>query len=162
MGLLDNRSSSLSTLVQDTRPLASPTSNTTPCLSSSTSVLTPKMSVTTSKLDHGPLDGGILLEEPYSTEAYGSPRRADDRFLSLTYRTSMPNMCVGGLGAGDFDTKKVAAHGTLKRRKMKSKPDLMDVDKSGEVMWDLDDGGEEGQDSPACKCLFGTYPTETS
>ena len=68
------------------------------------------------------------MEEPYSTEAYNTPLGAQRRFLHLTYRTSLPNLQpdqdqVENILAG-FDTKKVAAKGTLKRMKVRGRPEL--------------------------------------
>merc|ERR1719192_1335301 len=97
-------------------------------ISSSQDTSLPLSSLTTPVPDSNPLDGGILMEEPYSTEAYDSPLGSQRRFLDLTYRASLPNLQpepdnVDNILAG-FDTKKVAARGTLQRMKVRGRPDL--------------------------------------
>merc|ERR1719228_1764919 len=61
-------------------------------LSSGQDTSLPLSSLTTPVPDSNPLDGGILMEEPYSTEAYDSPLGSQRRFLHLTYRNSLPNL----------------------------------------------------------------------
>ena len=79
-----------------------------------------------STLDRWPNDlaGGILMQEPYITSAYedlDAPSPAQDRFLNLTYLSSGSNRklnrgsSLGSVFKDEFDTQKVAAHGTLKR-----------------------------------------------
>merc|ERR1719228_3279251 len=97
-------------------------------LSSGQDTSLPLSSLTTPVPDSNPLDGGILMEEPYSTEAYNLPLGSQRRFLHLTYRTSLPNLQpdqeqVDNILAG-FDTKKVAAKGTLQRMKVRGRPEL--------------------------------------
>ena len=88
-------------------------------------------SLTTPVPDTNPLDGGILVEEPYNTEAYNLPSLpAQRRFVDLTYRNSLPNLQpvdenMDNLFVDNqFDTKKVAAKGTLQRMKVKLRPEL--------------------------------------
>ena len=87
-------------------------------------------SLTTPVPDSNPLDGGILVEEPYNTEAYNLPNLPSQRrFVDLTYRTSLPNLQPvdengENLFVQQFDTKKVASKGTLQRMKVKLRPDL--------------------------------------
>merc|ERR1719394_2241023 len=87
-------------------------------------------SLTTPVPDSNPLDGGILVEEPYNTEAYNLPNLPSQRrFVDLTYRTSLPNLQPvdengDNLFVQQFDTKKVASKGTLQRMKVKLRPDL--------------------------------------
>ena len=83
------------------------------------------------------------MEEPYSTEAYNLPSKivaAQNRFVAMTYnRASLPNLqpldpdnslqfnsknSVKTTSALQFDTKKVAAKGTLQRMKTKVRSDL--------------------------------------
>merc|ERR1719431_944594 len=95
-------------------------------MSSSQDTSLPLSSLTTPVPDSNPLDGGILMEEPYSTEAYDSPLGSQRRFLHLTYRNSLPNLQgeqVDSILTG-FDTKKVAAKGTLQRMKVRGRPEL--------------------------------------
>merc|ERR1719384_1444062 len=50
-------------------------------------------SLTTPVPESNPLDGGILVEEPYNTEAYNLPSLPSQRrFVDLTYRASLPNL----------------------------------------------------------------------
>ena len=76
--------------------------------------------------DSNPLDGGILVEEPYTTEAYNFPSLpAQRRFVDLTYRASLPNLQPeDGESLSLFDTKKVASKGTLQRMKVRARPEL--------------------------------------
>ena len=111
--------------------------------------------------DLSPLQGGILVEEPYSTAAYDSPAPATAapprRFLDLAYRASLPDLqygttaMTGGHGSTEsihtflqqFDTGKVAARGTLQRRKGRREAD------SGCEQWEtgVEDGVGPGQDT---------------
>lgn len=98
-------------------------------LSSGQDTSLPLSSLTTPVPDTNPLDGGILMEEPYSTEAYDIPVGSQRRFLHLTYRTSLPNLQGGQEDQMEniltgFDTKKVAAKGTLQRMKVRGRPEL--------------------------------------
>merc|ERR1719228_2968940 len=98
-------------------------------LSSGQDTSLPLSSLTTPVPDTNPLDGGILMEEPYSTEAYDIPIGSQRRFLHLTYRTSLPNLQGGQEDRMEniltgFDTKKVAAKGTLQRMKVRGRPEL--------------------------------------
>lgn len=107
----------------------------------------PLSSLTTPVPESNPLDGGILMEEPYSTEAYNTPLGSQRRFLDLTYRASLPNLQpesdnVDNILAG-FDTKKVAARGTLQRMKVRGRPDLQGLgleiggsDRQCDTVWD--------------------------
>ena len=82
-------------------------------------------SLTTPVPESNPLDGGILVEEPYNTEAYNLPSLPSQRrFVDLTYRTSLPNLQPVDENLQQFDTKKVASRGTLQRMKVKARPDL--------------------------------------
>ena len=68
-----------------------------------------------------PLEGGMMVEEPYHTEAYNTPRLlnldtqgAPRHFLGLAYRTSLPNLQPVATNIADhnpypkkFDTMKV-------------------------------------------------------
>ena len=68
-----------------------------------------------------PLEGGMMVEEPYHTEAYNTPRLvnldtqgAPRHFLGLGYRTSLPNLQPVTTNIADhnpypkkFDTMKV-------------------------------------------------------
>ena len=86
-------------------------------------------SLTTPVPESNPLDGGILMEEPYNTEAYNLPKvPSPRRFLDLTYRASLPNLQPVQDSPADllaqFDTNKVATKGTLQRMKMKSRAEL--------------------------------------
>ena len=68
-----------------------------------------------------PLEGGMMVEEPYHTEAYNTPRLlnldtqgAPRHFLGLGYRTSLPNLQPVATNIADhnpypkkFDTMKV-------------------------------------------------------
>lgn len=83
-------------------------------------------SLTTPVPDPSPLDGGILVEEPYSTEAYNFPSLpAQRRFVDLAYRASLPNLQPEeGDSLSQFDTKKVASKGTLQRMKVRARPEL--------------------------------------
>ena len=66
-----------------------------------------------------PLEGGMMVEEPYHTEAYNTPSLLHDaaprHFLGLAYRTSLPNLqqppniADHHLHPGKFDTMKVAS-----------------------------------------------------
>lgn len=92
------------------------------------------------------------MEEPYSTEAYNTPLGSQRRFLHLTYRTSLPNLQpdqdkVENILAG-FDTKKVAAKGTLQRMKVRGRPELhslgLEMGGAGrqcETVWDCEAEG---------------------
>ena len=109
------------------------------------------------------------MEEPYSTEAYNTPLGAQRRFLHLTYRTSLPNLQpdqdqVENILAG-FDTKKVAAKGTLQRMKVRGRPELhsLGLEMGGgvvgtgrqcETVWDCGGEGGEGGDSPDTEKLL--------
>jgi len=77
-----------------------------------------------------PLEGGMMVEEPYHTEAYNTPGLLHDpaprHFLGLAYRTSLPNLQPTSSNIADhhlhpkkFDTMKVAARGTLQRMKVR-------------------------------------------
>ena len=82
-------------------------------------------SLTTPVPDSNPLDGGILVEEPYNTEAYNLPTQR--RFVDFTYRASLPNLQPVNEDVEvdqHFDTKKVATKGTLQRMKLKMRPEL--------------------------------------
>ena len=93
------------------------------------------------------LSGGILLEEPYQTRAYGTDgvasQQAPDRFLNLTYLMSpspttspfsRPIQTMPALDPQDayaaammedrvqFNTQRVASHGTLKRMRLQKCP----------------------------------------
>ena len=89
-------------------------------------------SLTTPVPESNPLDGGILVEEPYNTEAYNLPALPSQRrFVDLTYRASLPNLqpvedsaCTAADLLSKFDTNKVATKGTLQRMKMKSRGEL--------------------------------------
>ena len=87
-------------------------------------------SLTTPVPDSNPLDGGILVEEPYNTEAYNLPSLpAQRRFVDMTYRASLPNLQpvdenIDNILAHEFNTQKVAAKGTLQRMKTKVRPDI--------------------------------------
>ena len=83
-------------------------------------------SLTTPVPDPGPLDGGILVEEPYNTEAYNFPSLpAQRRFVDMAYRASLPNLQPEeGESLSQFDTKKVASKGTLQRMKVRARPEL--------------------------------------
>ena len=89
-------------------------------------------SLTTPVPETNPLDGGILVEEPYNTEAYNLPAvPSQRRFLDLTYRASLPNLqpveddpCTASDLLSKFDTNKIATKGTLQRMKMKSRGEL--------------------------------------
>jgi len=117
-------------------------------LSSSQDTSLPLSSLTTPVPDSNPLDGGILMEEPYSTEAYDTPLGSQRRFLHLTYRNSLPNLQGEQVDQVDniltgFDTKKVAAKGTLQRMKVRGRPELhnLGLDLGGtvrkcETVWD--------------------------
>eukprot|EP00090_Calanus_glacialis_P009978 TRINITY_DN1835_c0_g1_i1.p1 TRINITY_DN1835_c0_g1~~TRINITY_DN1835_c0_g1_i1.p1 ORF type:complete len:1716 (-),score=684.24 TRINITY_DN1835_c0_g1_i1:112-5259(-) len=121
-------------------------------LSSGQDTSMPLSSLTTPVPDSNPLDGGILMEEPYSTEAYNTPLGSQRRFLHLTYRTSLPNLQpdqdkVENILAG-FDTKKVAAKGTLQRMKVRGRPELhslgLEMGGAGrqcETVWDCEAEG---------------------
>ena len=68
-----------------------------------------------------PLEGGMMVEEPYHTEAYNTPRLlnldtqgAPRHFLGMGYRTSLPNLQPVATNIADhnpypkkFDTMKV-------------------------------------------------------
>ena len=66
-----------------------------------------------------PLEGGMMVEEPYHTEAYNTPgllhEQAPRHFgLGLAYRTSLPNLQPASSNIADhhlypkkFDTMKV-------------------------------------------------------
>ena len=97
------------------------------------------------------LAGGILFQDdPYPVNAYNERVQAQDRFLNLTYRSpsviKTPERILRGphhlnragltrglslgelnpprelLTPHEFDTKKVASHGTLKRLKLVKSP----------------------------------------
>ena len=88
----------------------------------------PQTSVSTTVPESKLLDGGILLEEPYSTEAYDHYSGED---AHLAWRqgghglANIPNLINAVIDAedtlpeetfADFDTNKVAKRGTLQRR----------------------------------------------
>ena len=83
-------------------------------------------SLTTPVPDPSPLDGGILVEEPYNTEAYNFPNLPSQRrFVDMTYRASLPNLQPEDAESlSQFDTKKVASKGTLQRMKVRARPEL--------------------------------------
>ena len=96
---------------------------------------------------NNPLDGGILVEEPYSTEAYNLPNLpVQKRFVDMTYRASLPNLQpvdenIDNILAHEFNTQKVAAKGTLQRMKTKARPDIqsnLGVDTSSSEDTDFD------------------------
>jgi len=74
-----------------------------------------------------PLEGGILVEDPYPTDVYNNPPAplpSERLLLRLAYRTSLPNLApreqepgLDSLPPGTFNTQKVAARGTLQRMK---------------------------------------------
>merc|ERR1719509_420607 len=111
----------------DTRHASLLAIRTTPVPAHLTSLTTPVPDAS------NPLEGGILMEEPYHTEAYNTPLSVPRHFLNLSYRNSLPNLQPGtGLGdpelAGKFDTMKVAARGTLQRMKVKDRQEAEEVD----------------------------------
>merc|ERR1719350_537805 len=93
-----------------------------------------------------PLEGGMMVEEPYHTEAYNTPgllhNPAPNHFLGLAYRTSLPNLQPASTNIADhhihpkkFDTMKVAARGTLQRMKVRGEK----TEEENEVEADFDD-----------------------
>merc|ERR1719350_399823 len=96
-----------------------------------------------------PLEGGMMVEEPYHTEAYNTPRLlnldtqgAPRHFLGLGYRTSLPNLQPVATNIADhnpypkkFDTMKVAARGTLQRMKVRGER----TEEEEEELPDIDD-----------------------
>merc|ERR1719334_1516340 len=104
------------------------------------------------------------MEEPYSTEAYNSPLGSQRRFLDLTYRASLPNLQpesdnVDNILAG-FDTKKVAAKGTLQRMKVRGRPELhslgLELGGAGrkcETVWDYSENETDRTNTETEKLL---------
>ena len=82
-------------------------------------------SLTTPVPDTNPLDGGILMEEPYHTDAYNRIS-GDESFLALSYRASTlpcslePSRHFSNHLLG-FDTNKVMKRGTLQRLKIRTR-----------------------------------------
>merc|ERR1719187_2120934 len=134
-------------------------------MSSSQDTSLPLSSLTTPVPDSNPLDGGILMEEPYSTEAYDSPLGSQRRFLHLTYRNSLPNLQGDQVDQVDnilsgFDTKKVAAKGTLQRMKVRGRPELhnlgLELGGTGrkcETVWDHSDTEQDRSNTETEKLL---------
>ena len=126
----------------------------------------PLTSFTTPVPDCNPLDGGILMEGPYPTEAYNTPLTSQRRFLAASYRASLPNLepleteQVMGAFLPAFDTGKVAARGTLQRRKVRGRPELELESCLGAEEWDSGDPG--GEDSPDSKCKVSLSPSTWS
>jgi len=134
-------------------------------LSSGQDTSLPLSSLTTPVPDSNPLDGGILMEEPYSTEAYDTPLGSQRRFLHLTYRNSLPNLQgeqvdqVDNILSG-FDTKKVAAKGTLQRMKVRGRPELhslgLELGGAGrkcETVWDYSENETDRTNTETEKLL---------
>ena len=101
----------------------------------STTSLNPLTSLTTPVPDtSNPLDGGILVQEPYHTDAYNTPASlaTGRRFLSLAYRNSLPNLQPAAPEEEEedpeFDTGKVAARGTLQRMRVRGCRAEMEMD----------------------------------
>jgi len=105
------------------------------------------------------------MEEPYSTEAYDSPLGSQRRFLHLTYRNSLPNLQGDQVDQVDniltgFDTKKVAAKGTLQRMKVRGRPELhnlgLELGGTGrkcETVWDHSDTEQDRSNTETEKLL---------
>lgn len=118
-----------------------------------TPVLQVFTSVTTPVPDSNPLDGGILMEEPYQTDAY-------DRFPGEETYLAMPYRAVGGSGLLDsgkefppeilaaFDTNKVASRGTLQRLKFRSRGEEGELHSDLEVE-EMEEDGESQKHSMA-------------
>jgi len=81
------------------------------------------VSVTTPVPDTNPLHGGILVQEPYHTDAYDHSL-ADGSYLASYRGSSIPSLLdvsrddIPREILAAFDTNKVAARGTLQRRKV--------------------------------------------
>ena len=109
-------------------------------------------SLTTPVPDTNPLDGGILMEEPYQTDAYNRIP-GDESFLALSYRASTlpcslePSRHFSNHLLG-FDTNKVMKRGTLQRLKVRKHGELSDdggdlIESSSDV--DIDENTEDGE-----------------
>ena len=109
-------------------------------------------SVTTPVPDTNPLDGGILLEEPYATDAYDR-FPGDESYLAFPYRGAanhMPRLVDSPKDKGipeeilaAFDTNKVAMRGTLQRRHRVKNHKGEDVDDQSDI--DTEDHVEDGK-----------------
>jgi hypothetical protein len=107
----------------------------------------PLTSVTTPLPDTNPLEGGILMEDSYPTDAYDT-FPADEALVALAYGSSLPSLLEPQVRSipedilAAFDTQKVAFKGTLQRLKPIDRREL-----SGENHQQLAGRTEDGSDS---------------
>ncbi len=120
-------------------------------MGSSTSLLSrPLRSVTTPLPDSNPLEGGILMQDSYPTDAY-EPYPADEALVTLAYGASLPSLLeppVHTLPAellAAFDTQKVALKGTLQRLRPRPKREEQRMDQAAEEGSDSDEEDGDGK-----------------
>ena len=96
-------------------------------------------SVTTPVPEVNPLDGGILLEEPYPTDAYDQYPGQDYPAYTFPPAATSPLKNIPDELLTAFDTNKVAKRGTLQRLKLRNR--------TGDSSPDSDPRGS-GNDTP--------------
>ena len=111
----------------------------------------PLTSVTTPLPDSDPLEGGILMEDSYPTDAY-DPYPADEALVALAYGASLPSLLEPNVHnipdelLAAFDTQKVALKGTLQRLRPRTRRDGGREDHRASRIEDESDSEEEAGD----------------